>query len=355
MCVVQQVEAIRVQVQLQKHNNNNKNSHSHKHVVYTLYPLSSQYVLHFAMDGNQNPSTSISVKNEPISKLGHRLAHLVANPLESDFEFYIDADVRTVPAHKIIISSASNVLHSIIYEPTLTSKRDPSVPPPSTCSTTTVYNISTDAFIVLLQFIYTDSTEQVEAANAMEILPLSDYYNLPALTNKCVSVILHTMTDDSACELYQSMSKMYSFPEILFSATQWIRFHSSDVFLCKAFANTLRIETIKQLFEEMFALNVDDEVVLFKALILWATAECDRRNVEKNAANFRLVLQHCEDHINFAAMTADEFDKCQQICPDFFSDKTTASTTARQRQRRPQVYYKCKLLNLKITFKIRSL
>lgn len=83
------------------------------------------------------------------SSVGKRLAHLVNNEEHADFHFIIlnDGD-RRIPAHKLIVGAGSEELHRIVYGAAWQTV--------DAGNTTEVDECSTDAFVEVLRYLYTD-------------------------------------------------------------------------------------------------------------------------------------------------------------------------------------------------------
>lgn len=83
------------------------------------------------------------------TSVGKRLAHLVNSEEHADFHFIILNDGgRRIPAHKLIVGAGSGELHRIVYGAAWQTV--------GTGNTNEVDDCSTEAFVEVLRYLYTD-------------------------------------------------------------------------------------------------------------------------------------------------------------------------------------------------------
>lgn len=268
--------------------------------------------------------------------LGKRLSHLVANEVESDFTFYVTEDDQAVPAHKIIIAAGSPVLNRIVYGHELAK---------SSGTSATVTEISTENFIELLRFLYTD-TANISETNAMEILFKANYYEITELENVCARVLIHSISLQNVWPIYQQVCHFTIYDPLLPQSClrQWcartIEFCSKSAFDCEDFLE-LSLDELR-LILEFPALNIDG-VELFQKLLAWARHECGRKELPETPANLRKVLDGVEQMIGFEAMPTEEFRRCGHLCEGFFNDDDVDKVQQGGEARRAMTLFKGKV------------
>lgn len=242
--------------------------------------------------------------------LSKRLSHLVANPLDSDFTFHVTEDNQAIPAHRIIIAAGSPVLHRIVYGLELAQ---------SSGTSETVTEISSENFIELLRFLYTD-TANVTETNAMEILFKANYYGITELENICVDVLIRSISVQNVLSIYQQVCHFEIYNKMVNSLRQLckriISFCTRQAFETDGLLE-LSVDGLRFMLE-LPALNIDS-VELFQSLLKWARNECSRKQLPEKPTNLRLVLEGVEKKIGFETMSAQEFRKSRQLCEGFFT------------------------------------
>lgn len=271
--------------------------------------------------------------------LSKRLSHLVANALESDFTFHVTEDDQAVPAHKIIIAAGSPVLHRIVYGHELAQ---------SSGTSATVTEITTENFIELLRFLYTD-TANISETNAMEILFKANYYEITELENICARVLIHSISIQNLWPIYQQVCHFKIYDRLLPQSClrQWcartIAFCSKNAFYSEDFLE-LSLDELR-LILELPSLNIDN-VELFKTLLLWARHECGRKELPETPANLRQVLEGVEQLIGFEAMSVEEFRWCRHMCEGFFKVDDVVNLQKGAEARRAMTLFKGKYYEL---------
>eukprot|EP00742_Colponemidia_sp_Colp-10_P002439 GILJ01002600.1.p1 GENE.GILJ01002600.1~~GILJ01002600.1.p1 ORF type:complete len:539 (-),score=75.68 GILJ01002600.1:179-1672(-) len=119
------------------------------------------------------------------------LKQLVNNPQFSDFRFIVDQE--TIYAHKAIICVRCPQFHSMFTHGMRESSMDHLV----------ISDTRKEVFMLLLEYLYTGTLEQLPAELAHELLAVSNLYTLERLKNMCELVLARELDDDNAAVMFQ--------------------------------------------------------------------------------------------------------------------------------------------------------
>ncbi|KAL3091811.1 hypothetical protein niasHS_004527 [Heterodera schachtii] len=165
-----------------------------------------------------------------------------------------------LPAHKLILITASNVFEAMFRFEAKKAKKDENA---EVISPVEITDIDADVFKAILSFIYADDLSGVSVDNAMEVFYAAKKYNIPGLINAI-----------SNCDL----SKL------------------SNVFLAFAMANFLGEE-------------IKDEITLWHSAIRWADEQCRQNLIECSPENRRAMLGPALSKIRFSLIQQEDFYK----------------------------------------------
>lgn len=236
--------------------------------------------------------------------LSARLEHLIGNRLHSDFTFIIEDENVEIPAHKLIIASASPVLDRIAYGSETFSSKD----------FTRVDGISKESFIEILRYMYTDSIN-INDESVFEILNKANYFGLPAVETKCLKYLRENLNSSTVPWIYHQLHT-YSTADLLKKCLQYIRIEPMSFFTAEEFPN-ISIDAFKSIIQ-MDAINCT-ELDIFEAMIKLANAHCVANSLEPSGVNQRRMLDGAEKLLRLKTLTSCEFDKFLTLQPDFFS------------------------------------
>lgn len=264
-----------------------------------------------ASSNSSNKTTSNEPENWQRTKMyvAERNATLVANELWSDIVFYIEQDDIRIPAHRVILAAGSSVFEKIAFG--------------TMCETGEVQisDIGADAFKEVIRYLYTDQSVLTKD-NVVELMYAAHKYDLPFLEKMCGEFIIPMLSEDNVCSIYES-TFLYD-NELRAKCAEIIQNDTKDVLKSDEFYQ-LDIKLVKEImaFEQMDA----EEFELFEVILKWSELACKTNDLPVNAETQRAQLKGCEKLIRFPTMTEDEFKKCIQTAPGFFSDQEIAEIT----------------------------
>ncbi|KAL3093036.1 hypothetical protein niasHS_004425 [Heterodera schachtii] len=118
--------------------------------------------------------------------LVERMKHLLSTGEHADVYFLVgDGDEKElVPAHKLILRSASEVFEAMFR---FDAKKEKAEFASANCPVE-VPDVEAAAFKVMLSFIYTEELSELNGDNAMAVLYAAKKYNIPGLFNPCLDV-----------------------------------------------------------------------------------------------------------------------------------------------------------------------
>ncbi|KAL3090508.1 hypothetical protein niasHT_026999 [Heterodera trifolii] len=184
--------------------------------------------------------------------LSERMKLLLNNGNYADVHFLVGEGnaKELLPAHKLILITASNVFEAMFRFEAKKAKKDENA---EVIGPVEITDIDADVFKAILSFIYADDLGGVSVDNAMEVFYAAKKYNIPGLINAI-----------SNCDL----SKL------------------SNVFLAFAMANFLGEEAIR-----------------------WADEQCRQNLIECSPENRRAMLGPALSKIRFSLIQQEDFYK----------------------------------------------
>ncbi|KAI3422673.1 BTB/POZ domain-containing protein 1 [Globodera pallida] len=197
------------------------------------------------------------------SSLG-RMKHLLDTGNGADVHFLVGGgdEKELLPAHKVILSAASDVFEAMFPFDAL--NRDPS----EGTKPVEVPDVEVGAFKAMLSFIYSDDVSGLNGDNAIAVLYAAKKYDLPELVDSCVN-----------------------FPKEKLS----------NVFL--AFDETRFLEEILDRDELM----ISEEIAIWNAALRWADEKCRQTGKECLARNKREMLGPALFKIRFPLIPQKDF------------------------------------------------
>lgn len=267
------------------------------------------------------PPPPIDGRNR-INPVAARNAPLIASPLFADMLFYIEQDAVDIPAHRIIVSTASPVLDKFLSGTGTLPASD----------RITVSDISAEHFREVLRYLYTDEID-IDANNALEVLRCANYFDLADLEDKCVKTVLRTLTIYNVCALYPQTYQLSErlaakCVQLMQAKTDWLLDNGELLAMPPAaFAEILKLDQ----------LNVRSEKSVYVALLRWACERCDALGWTGTAKNRRRAMGDHLSLVRFTAMELNEFMECLQLEPTFFSTLEVADISRAIRTRTPAI------------------
>lgn len=220
-----------------------------------------------------------------------RLSYLLFNKRMSDVTFCVGPEKEDIPAHKFILSISSSVFEAMFYGRLASESNEIAVP-----------DIEPTAFRNLLRFLYTDEV-CVEPDTVMATLYTAKKYVVPTLEDQCVAFLEQSLSTDNAF-LLLTQARLFDVPRLIMQCYDLIDRHTqaclnSDCFL-EIDNNTLEAVLTRD------TLRVR-EIVLYQAVIRWADADCQHKNLLLCASSRRGALKNCANLIRYPLMSSQEF------------------------------------------------
>ena len=144
---------------------------------------------------------------------------------------------------------------------------------------------------------------ELEAESVLGTLYAAKKYIIPHLANKCVEYMEHNISDQNACVLLDQ-SYLYEENDLVEKCLTYIDKNTSEIFVSEGFLE-VRHSTLESVIKRDTLTAT--EIQVFDAVLKWATAECQRQNLEVNGANKRALLGTVLHHVRMSCMSQDEF------------------------------------------------
>ncbi|KAL3082127.1 hypothetical protein niasHT_037017 [Heterodera trifolii] len=193
-----------------------------------------------------------------------RMYNLLSTGIHADVYFLVGeaGKKELLPAHKLILSSASDVFEAMF-------RFDAGNEKP-----TNVIDVEVGAFKTMLSFIYTDDLSELNGNNVIEVLYAAKKYNIPLLVNACVNLSTWKLT---------------------------------NVFHTYSMANFLDEKNLLCYILERDQLRIDMEIKIWRAALRWADEKCRQNGIDCSAQNQRAMLGPALFKIRFALIPHEEF------------------------------------------------
>ena len=260
--------------------------------IQTQLPSTSGNALK-AMRSNGASSSASNLWQTTKTNVRERNKHMFNNELISDVRFDVqkgDGKV-TVPAHKYVLGTASPVFYAMLYGDFA---REGEV--------ISVDDCDYESFIELLRFVYYDQVN-LSSTNVLGILYLANKYIIPVLSKECVNFLMENVQVENVLDV---LNAAVCFREKRLEKHCWS-------ILSRQTAAILKSESFSEV-EKPLLLNILErdclniqEIDVFKAVKRWAEKECQRKSLEINLENRKLVLQDVLNLVRFPVMSAKEF------------------------------------------------
>ncbi|VBB31111.1 unnamed protein product [Acanthocheilonema viteae] len=240
--------------------------------------------------------TYCSMKNDCGVPLTHRLAQFRNENIGCDVEFLVGTEQKAIKAHKLILSSGSEVFATMFYE-----KQEDNQ------TTVVVPDITPRTFTTLIDFLYSDlniGTVNLDDDDVMQTLYAAKKYDVKELVLSCIRYLTTCLTASNALFLL-SQARFFDEPFLIERCLQVIDANTDEALKSSGLRDIDRDTLVTVLKRD--ELDPSSELVIFKAALSWSKAECQRRKVEVNPSNQRQVLGPVLSLIRFPLMTVHEF------------------------------------------------
>ncbi|KAL3114746.1 hypothetical protein niasHT_014560 [Heterodera trifolii] len=222
----------------------------------------------------------------PSSKPGNlvdRMKLLLSEGENADVHFLVGKgkDKELLPAHKLILNSASDVFEAMFRFDSQNQKGEiaPSNKPVE------VTDVGVDAFKTMLDFIYSDDLSGLNGDNAIEVFYAAKKYNIPGLFTPCLQVPISKLHN---VFLAYAQARLFDLEEFANSFLRYIDDNADNLFGSEAF---LQID--QSLLCEILSrdqLETIDEFEIWKSALRWADEQCLQNGIECSAKNRRSML-----------------------------------------------------------------
>lgn len=230
-------------------------------------------------------------------------AKLFLKQNEADVWFKF-GDVQ-IPVHKYIITEKSPWINTMFN----------GSPPEGDEVNMNDSNITVDAFVELLRFIYLQTTN-LTFENIEEVIDLAKQSLVDGLFAECEDFLMKNVAPDTIDFAYE-LALHYDAKRLKKECERQISRLAYDVVKKSSFLK----------FHYEFLLNIlrcdildCNEVAIFDACIAWATSECVKSGYDpKNMENLRKKLKDCLYHVRFSSMTREELANSINLYRGLFS------------------------------------
>uniref|UniRef100_A0A3Q3E1K5 BTB domain containing 6 n=1 Tax=Labrus bergylta TaxID=56723 RepID=A0A3Q3E1K5_9LABR len=248
------------------------------------------------------PTTQQNINNNNIDPpswqcshptLRERNALMFNNELMADVHFIVGplGGSQKVPAHKYVLAVGSSVFCAMFYGDLAEEESEIHIP-----------DVEPAAFLILLKYMYSDEID-LEADTVLATLYAAKKYIVPALAKACVTFLETSLEAKNACVLL-SQSRLFEEPELTQRCWEVID-AQAELALCSEGFCEIDLQTLEIILRRE-TLNTK-EVVVFEAVMNWATAECKRQCLGPTTRNKREVLGKALFLVRIPSMSLEEF------------------------------------------------
>ncbi|KAK6304504.1 hypothetical protein J4Q44_G00250900 [Coregonus suidteri] len=225
--------------------------------------------------------------------LRERNALMFNNELMADIHFIVgpSGESQNVPAHKYVLAVGSSVFCAMFYGDLAEEESEIHIP-----------DVEPAAFLILLKYMYSDAID-LEADTVLATLYAAKKYIVPALAKACVTFLETSLEAKNACVLL-SQSRLFEEPELMRRCWEVIDAQAKLALGAEGFCE-IDLQTLEIILQRE-TLNTK-EVVVFDAVMSWATAECKRQGLGATTRNKRSVLGKALYLVRIPTMTLEEF------------------------------------------------
>ncbi|KAG8191682.1 hypothetical protein JTE90_016469 [Oedothorax gibbosus] len=199
--------------------------------------------------------------------LVNRTANFYNNKLFSDVEYHVkdtDGQFKIFHAHKLILAMAGEGFAKIFYDPRLEQP-----------ARRKITEFTSDAFDLMLKYIYTDKIRLLNLEDAMNVFQLAACFSVRDLMMECNSFLSQYQVDhDSVFARYDCALKFENRP--LIDACRKLVSKDAEA----VFRNPFFCMASRSVIEDILKLdrfNLPSELEVIEAILRWCKADCKRR------------------------------------------------------------------------------
>lgn len=233
------------------------------------------------------------------NSLKERISFMYCNPLLADVYFIVgqNEERQRIPAHKFVLAIGSAVFDAMFSgrfaDGQSTNNEPVEVELP---------DVEPSAFLTLLKFLYSDDVS-ISPDSVMTTLYTAKKYAVPALEGACVDFLKAQLGADNAF-LLLTQARLFDEPQLASLCMQVIDKNTHEALAADGFVE-IDVDTLCAVLSRD-SLRVR-EVVLFQALVRWASEQCERKGLEPSVDNKRAMIGSALSLIRFPLMTVEEF------------------------------------------------
>lgn len=229
-----------------------------------------------------------------MSSVKERLVAILNKETLADVYFLVGTSGQRVkfPAHKFVLSLGSPVFDRMFNSNLASPDGEPiDLPDCEPC-----------AFLAFLTFLYTDEVV-VDANSVMSTLYIAKKYGVFELEKQCVDFLRRHLAPNNSIVLL-SQARLFDERELIQTCLECIDQSTVESLNAEGFTEIDR-DTLSTILKRDSL--VIPEVTLWKCVLAWAKAECERRELEETSDNLRSVLGPVLELVRFPLMSIEEF------------------------------------------------
>ena len=227
--------------------------------------------------------------------LTERVEFLLNNSLMSDVSFVVrnaSGEEESLAAHKFVLAVSSPVFYAMFYGELAESKNKIVLP-----------DCDSESFLEFLRFLYSDKVD-LTGGSVMQVSYLAKKYIVPELETECTNFLKENLSPENVFDILP-LAKKFEEEELVVRCWEVIDRSTQVALQSETFPSITR-----ELLEEV--VKRDDltihEIDLFQAVDRWATAECERKDLEPVKDSKRIVTgEEVMSNIRFPLMSPKEF------------------------------------------------
>lgn len=242
--------------------------------------------------------------------ISSRNEYLLNNALWSDIKFHFKDDNVTIPAHRLILASASCVFAAMVFGDL------------SATASLDIVDMPSERFLELLRFIYTE-TITFTTDTAGWILIGANKYMLKCLEKRAVDFIVEDIKKNNACT-YLEQCYLLDHSKINDKCLRLIESMTFVIVRTSDFLN-LNEDTVKMILQ-LNVLNASEKE-LYSGVLLWSDNQCKLANMPSTTENRRRLAGKAVQQIRFPTMDMKTFLECVQMDANFLTDAEIGQIT----------------------------
>lgn len=224
------------------------------------------------------------------------LTFLFSTGMLSDITFAVGSEGKQFRVHRLLLATRSPVFEELLVADPRYSSCDDVI---------AVRDDPVQGFKWLMEHIYSDRTDFDNMEIALQVLVLSEKYMVASAYDICVRYLRKSVKRNNVLGLYRHLIESHSDNEALFGLCRKLLAANGNAVLLSSSLLRLPPRALTSLLQE--DLSVTSEVVIFKAVLSWATAQLKARGISTSSANLRREVDPFIKDIRFFTMSSDEF------------------------------------------------